>query len=69
MKDSCITIAENVIKTDNGRLSIYQCRPKITTTHPISQHICDFNARTCGDITNKRKQRKDLLNMVLRRTL
>ena len=65
MEDSSKQVEMNVIKTDNGRLSIYQCRPKITTPTVISQHIRDFNSRTCGDITNKRKQRLALISMIL----
>ena len=69
MEDSSRQVEMNVIKTDNGRLSIYQCKPKITTISQQTANTREFNRVTVGDITNKRKQRKDLLNMVLRRTL
>jgi hypothetical protein len=64
-KDSAIKVVENTVRDENGKVLLKKCHPTISHIRAESRHITVFNQLTVGDVLQRLKYRKMLLNSVL----
>lgn len=65
MQDSVNSVLANIVRNQNGKNLLYQCRPTISHSRAKSISRTVFDNLTINDVLQRQRTRKQMINTVL----